>query len=631
LGLWRQMFGMRHRLRLAAVITLLVACVVVVLTGTGVGEYPYAEGSPVGAGYSNISEPIGTAIVVAASDSPDRSESECDYVCDGTDDHVEIQAAIDGLPGDGGRVTLLGGTYTIRASITLCNGLILEGQGRRNTKIEVARPADIHGIVGPGSSTLLGCVVRDLQVYGRGYGSDYHCIHAKRVDSCVFEGLMLFEGKAGICFEAAASGGSCYRNIVRDTRTYNCKYGIYLEQETGASYQPNANRFENCYVYGGDIAEGVGYCVNKGYHNQWVGGVVTNCATGIRLTASDQLIEEPYVQSCGIGIYARVSQLRLIRPHYDDCTINEDFGSGLGVGSFVYREDELLDLTDHSFSNEALNGSFEMGCLGWDATAYADVSEETATVYSGFKSLKVTARSDDQIAAARQVLDHRVSDFAGKRVTLRGMVYAPSSNGTELARIAVNWGKGDIISAAVPKDDSWHEVTVRGTVSSSASQLSIVLYVYGTRNVAQDTAFFDDIELTVGDMSPSYTDSPMPYGVQCIRSTTLDLTGSPKDVEVYHALTAQRLWGAVALYTGESSRDAGVKIRLGRYGDGVAFDSSYFLSATSEADRNKGYAKVFNPDDFTRLAIGAGDTVTAGTAGGKGGYGQIVFFIYVYE
>ena len=41
-------------------------------------------------------------LVVAASDSSDKSKAQADYICDGTADNVQIQAAIDALPAGGG-------------------------------------------------------------------------------------------------------------------------------------------------------------------------------------------------------------------------------------------------------------------------------------------------------------------------------------------------------------------------------------------------------------------------------------------------------------------------------------------------------------------------------------------------
>ena len=43
---------------------------------------------------------------------------QCDYLCDGTDDQVEINAAIAALPATGGKIVLLDGAYNITANIT---------------------------------------------------------------------------------------------------------------------------------------------------------------------------------------------------------------------------------------------------------------------------------------------------------------------------------------------------------------------------------------------------------------------------------------------------------------------------------------------------------------------------------
>lgn len=52
--------------------------------------------------------------IVAASDSGDKAKRSADYVCDGTADDVEIQAAIDYVAGlGGGKIVLLEGTYDI--------------------------------------------------------------------------------------------------------------------------------------------------------------------------------------------------------------------------------------------------------------------------------------------------------------------------------------------------------------------------------------------------------------------------------------------------------------------------------------------------------------------------------------
>lgn len=42
---------------------------------------------------------------------------DCDYLCDGTADDVEIQAAINALPATGGEIVILDGTYNINNDI----------------------------------------------------------------------------------------------------------------------------------------------------------------------------------------------------------------------------------------------------------------------------------------------------------------------------------------------------------------------------------------------------------------------------------------------------------------------------------------------------------------------------------
>lgn len=51
--------------------------------------------------------------VVAASDGAPEQKSQADWVCDGVDDDVELQAALDALPAGGGLIGLSAGTYAL--------------------------------------------------------------------------------------------------------------------------------------------------------------------------------------------------------------------------------------------------------------------------------------------------------------------------------------------------------------------------------------------------------------------------------------------------------------------------------------------------------------------------------------
>lgn len=61
----------------------------------------------------------GRALLVAASDSHADTQTNADYVCDGTDDQVEIEAAYADLATSGGVLFLSEGTFSISAEITV--------------------------------------------------------------------------------------------------------------------------------------------------------------------------------------------------------------------------------------------------------------------------------------------------------------------------------------------------------------------------------------------------------------------------------------------------------------------------------------------------------------------------------
>ena len=83
-------------------------------------------------------KPQAATFVIAASDSLHKERA--DYVCNGVDDQVQIQAAIDALPDGGGRITLLDGKFNISDTIHLYRdvggwfNVFLEGQGITRNK-----------------------------------------------------------------------------------------------------------------------------------------------------------------------------------------------------------------------------------------------------------------------------------------------------------------------------------------------------------------------------------------------------------------------------------------------------------------------------------------------------------------
>lgn len=171
---------------------------------------------------SNEPDSIGSGTAdyfVAASDSLDQVKRKADYVCDGNDDHVEIQAAIDALPCFGGKVKLSTGRFNIGKPINLYRpdvprwfSVCLEGQHMEATCIFLQNGSNCNMIenVNTGVSVSGWKFIRDLRLEGNKArntsGSGYY---SKR---------------------ASADSGVCYDQCIHNVFINNVKEkGIHIE------------------------------------------------------------------------------------------------------------------------------------------------------------------------------------------------------------------------------------------------------------------------------------------------------------------------------------------------------------------------------------------------------------------
>lgn len=77
---------------------------------------------PTETNFADFIDTIGQpTLVVAASDASDASKGRADYVCDGVNDEVQINAAIDALPAIGGRVFLTEGNFNLYTAGSIDN------------------------------------------------------------------------------------------------------------------------------------------------------------------------------------------------------------------------------------------------------------------------------------------------------------------------------------------------------------------------------------------------------------------------------------------------------------------------------------------------------------------------------
>ncbi|MBA7638112.1 hypothetical protein ES703_45764 [subsurface metagenome] len=128
------------------------------------GETFDPSGNPFAHRFSDVKDIRTATFVVAASDSEHKYEA--DYFCNGTNDHVQIQAAIDALPASGGRVMLSEGTFSVSTNIALKSYTTLSGNGWGSI-IKLADEATFtrSGIIRATGGTSY-ITVRDLAIDG---------------------------------------------------------------------------------------------------------------------------------------------------------------------------------------------------------------------------------------------------------------------------------------------------------------------------------------------------------------------------------------------------------------------------------------------------------------------------------
>lgn len=124
-------------------------------------------------------------IVVAASDAAAASKAGADYICDGTADDVEINAAIAALPLNGGKLLLTEGTFNIASSILIQNDnvtMIGAGTGQRSGATQTGVGTKLIAAVGITTAIVMvqraannrpvyGVLLRDFTVDGNLQGT----------------------------------------------------------------------------------------------------------------------------------------------------------------------------------------------------------------------------------------------------------------------------------------------------------------------------------------------------------------------------------------------------------------------------------------------------------------------------
>ena len=172
------------------------------------------------------------------------TEDDCDYLCDGTDDQVEINAAIQALPSGGGEIVILDGTYNITATIAMNKDNVkLSGNGNATVLKRMWHGSTETGVIKI-TATNGGCFVGSLMIDGNNYStSSDSCIFIQSSNKNIVVDIICHRSGVGI-FLMYCKNNFITLNIANNNKYYGIR--VYESVNNIISY----NIFNNNNTYG---------------------------------------------------------------------------------------------------------------------------------------------------------------------------------------------------------------------------------------------------------------------------------------------------------------------------------------------------------------------------------------------
>ena len=163
---------------------------------------------------------------------------DCDYLCDGTADDVEINTAIQALPNTGGEIVILDGTYNITATIAMNKDNIkLSGNGNATVLKRMWNSLTTEGVITV-TATNGGCCIENLFVDGNlaNYqSSNNYGIRLSNSDNNTITGNTCNNNSSRGIYLINSNNTTITGNTCSDSN----RYGIYLNNSNTTTITGN--------------------------------------------------------------------------------------------------------------------------------------------------------------------------------------------------------------------------------------------------------------------------------------------------------------------------------------------------------------------------------------------------------
>ena len=243
------------------------------------------------------------------------TSADCDYLCDGTADQTEINAAITALPATGGEIVILDGTYNIAAKIDVTkDNVSIRGNGNATILKRMFNSSVNEGVI-----TLTGrsgCKIANLQVDGNreSYSNSYNY---------------------GIYLNASSNNNTITGNTCKN----NTISGIYLRSSNNTiTCNTCTNNNDGIYLYSS----------SNNNNNTVTGNTCNNNNSGIRLnSSSNNTVTCNTCNNNDTGISSNSSSNNTIT--CNTCTNNND-------GIYLYSSSNNNTVTGNTCNNNTGSG-----------------------------------------------------------------------------------------------------------------------------------------------------------------------------------------------------------------------------------------------------------------------------------
>lgn len=205
---------------------------------------------------------------------------QCEYQCDGTADDVQIQAAVDAQPTNGGKIFAKKGIYDFSDNILIDkNNITIQGEGK-STVFKIANSVNKYAIIIDDTELRYNLIFRDFKIDANDANqSSGGGIMASSTSESIFENLHITEFKEyGIKFGPRSNNDYGFNNIVKKCLIDQGTTGLYFinndENEITENHisnntayaihstSPNQKIMNNSFTHS-SVASGVGVFIDN--------------------------------------------------------------------------------------------------------------------------------------------------------------------------------------------------------------------------------------------------------------------------------------------------------------------------------------------------------------------------------